>query len=1300
MKIESIIIKLLLTILCSSLLMACSAQKKTQANFKVVLGGITGLESFTTGGGMLYGVSDKGKRFAMRLDSLTGDSLTLNLENGTWNFNALAWDGDHDQVVNSTIPLTGKVFCGDIKGVRLIGSDVSLNISLSQVKCEKAEYSSSFNYSPTLKFQELKFKSCRNIIGGISLQSDTSCDNAVGAGTYSSIQVLMVPYENNIPQIENAIRGPCYGVTATTTSTLSAPVINAVAARYNIPTGTADSPFFTVIRGYYGSATCTDSEARGFFDRSYPNGLGTPNRSKSFVWDNSGTKTQQFFIDTFDPGICSGARATSNSNYAFGTVNSFWKGICNIDQLGLIKNASYISTGKSSNYILMKNINFYTGWSPGQSEPNIPNFPMVGEDLASASLDGAAFVGTFDGNGNSIVGLEIDYSTDSTTYSGFGFIRHLGAGGKVMNLNLLLPEIQSHNRNHSNIGSVVGKCVNGIISNVHVALGNVKGFQDIGGIVGNASNCTISKSTFEKGKVSGLLNVGGIAGSISSSILFQDKFSGTTMNETGSDYYCTNPNYFNESSCLGNGTWQVATKYGGVAGNCSGGSIDQVMTEGNINGVAYVGGLCGNHSSTTVTNSYSLANVRATGLDSTSSYVGGLFGAADWGSEQYTFHALGVVSGLSNDAGGLFGFNGAPRSPDADNLSLKSNIPAGITYANLRDSAYSGYTNFDKTNVWIFDDNGYDLPRLKWEKPRACNGKFATTFAGGDGSISAPYQICSAAQLAQVKSNFDTAKNFILLSNIDISTLANDQEAILIKTGNPTAEFNGTFNGNGFNINNLLLNNEVGDPVNGPLGLFSTISSLGKITNLNVWISTLNNDNPGAAYPTGTIAGLNKGIIEIVSTFGKFRNKGTNGSGGIVGRNDGMISGAESYVLMEGNSVFGGIAGYNYGGIIYSESNSSLYAVGPLASYVGGIVGKNINAGSVSFYDRFKKINRTFNGSIIESQFRGETNTMAYLIGTSLTRPFDYLGQIAGYNSGTILDSKADGFLNLGSGIVYKGEWDATTIDPTSGPDQIYIVNTAGTTSLGGISSWAIGDMLIRTSSGYAKIPSVSMPANLVTNTDFIYPLARAGLIVGKNDASGTITRTVANDHSQYSAPMASAKFSTTAGYDWGVNVGTISSNIILTQLNRPGTNITSLIAGITDVFIQSTNFAQALFLENASSASAGVIVTADHTGLAFSGDKITVGHNIETISAVSSNSITVANGSLTLGAPTPLILHIASGVIDLPYLTGLSFDVGSDRDLYKWVYQTSNRLPELSGPENFRHIDTQVQYYNIIKNY
>jgi len=84
----------------------------------------------------------------------------------------------------------------------------------------------------------------------------------------------------------------------------------------------------------------------------------------------------------------------------------------------------------------------------------------------------------------------------------------------------------------------------------------------------------------------------------------------------------------------------------------------------------------------------------------------------------------------------------------------------------------------------------------------------------------------------------------------------------------------------------------------------------------------------------------------------------------------------------------------------------------------------------------------------------------------------------------------------LGGSLSYQGTWNATTNNPTlanSNCDEagekgkFYIVSTAGITTLGGISSWAIGDWLMcNGTSGWSKVASTNAVTSVFGHTGAI----------------------------------------------------------------------------------------------------------------------------------------------------------------------------------------------------------------------
>ncbi|WP_170932523.1 InlB B-repeat-containing protein, partial [Belliella buryatensis] len=194
-------------------------------------------------------------------------------------------------------------------------------------------------------------------------------------------------------------------------------------------------------------------------------------------------------------------------------------------------------------------------------------------------------------------------------------------------------------------------------------------------------------------------------------------------------------------------------------------------------------------------------------------------------------------------------------------------------------------------------------------------------FAGGDGSLSDPYQISTPEQLNEVRNYLD--KNFILINDIDLTTYLSASGAgynngegwlpIGYNTSIPflSATFTGTLDGKGFTIQDLYINLKKGWNF---VGLFSKFGETTVIKNLNFKSINI--------------------ILDSTGTFGNF------GGGSLVGdaghsiiENVHVLSGK---LHLEGSAEnIGGIAGIAGGHIKRCSVNLDIKGI----FYAGGIVG-------------------------------------------------------------------------------------------------------------------------------------------------------------------------------------------------------------------------------------------------------------------------------------------------------------------------------------------------------------------------
>ena len=188
--------------------------------------------------------------------------------------------------------------------------------------------------------------------------------------------------------------------------------------------------------------------------------------------------------------------------------------------------------------------------------------------------------------------------------------------------------------------------------------------------------------------------------------------------------------------------------------------------------------------------------------------------------------------------------------------------------------------------------------------------------------------------------------------------------------------FTGSFNGRGYKIKNLYINNEKGD--------YTAFFGLnrGKIENLVLWECTVN----GNDY-VGAVVGYNYNGT-IIETYATGYVKGKAYVGGLVGYNEGRVIATHTNTLvMSGQSYAGGLVGYNTGYILNSYSTGEIVGVaivGGLAgsnkkiikntyskgnvtgtSYVGGLVGQNYSAKIINSYTSGFVIGEELTGGLI-----------------------------------------------------------------------------------------------------------------------------------------------------------------------------------------------------------------------------------------------------------------------------------------------------------------------------------------------
>ncbi len=291
----------------------------------------------------------------------------------------------------------------------------------------------------------------------------------------------------------------------------------------------------------------------------------------------------------------------------------------------------------------------------------------------------------------------------------------------------------------------------------------------------------------------------------------------------------------------------------------------------------------------------------------------------------------------------------------------------------------------------------------------------------GNGDPGNPYIITNCAELQSMGADATALTKSYQIGSSDIDCSATNISTVTDPNYNPSlynsgagfvvagsniTPFSGNFDGNNKKITNLFINRSGTNYV----GLFGSVSSIVTISNVGVEAvnitghndvgGLLGQNNGGTisnSYSTGSVSGDSQvgglvgasdaGTISNSYSTADINSTGTNGAfGGLVGRNQGILS--LSYATGSINATYyvGGLTGVNLGTIVNS------YAI-------GNVTGTNVssNVGGLSGYNE--------SGGIITNSY-----SVGSVVGVGV-----YVGGFMGQNNG---------------GTVNYSFWDTTVTDP------------------------------------------------------------------------------------------------------------------------------------------------------------------------------------------------------------------------------------------------------------------------------
>ncbi len=442
------------------------------------------------------------------------------------------------------------------------------------------------------------------------------------------------------------------------------------------------------------------------------------------------------------------------------------------------------------------------------------------------------------------------------------------------------------------------------------------------------------------------------------------------------------------------------TYAGGLAGEVTGGTVENCYVTSPVSGMQYVGGVIGYaQSGSRITNCFETGSV--TGY----SYVGGLSGVIYYGSASTSF-ASGRVTG-TEFAGGLFGSRGTGTTVTAcywdlqatGQTSATSSVKGGdgcFGKTTVEMKQMATFSGWDFASVWGIVE-GQSYPYLRFAPPPfrlnvtvlgpgsvtlnpaggvyaagtqvtltatpAAGAHFVGWTGGGTSDTTAlsisslvdgprsltanfqkNYEIRTLAELQAIATTGNLSGYYILMNDINASDTANWSDAGTTGTqgfwpiGTETVHFQGVFDGNGHKITGLTINRLAENYV----GLFASLGQGGEIRNL-----TLEGGSVTGNSSVGNLVGqISGGKIENCSTTGNVTGIGTYGNfiGGMVGYcNYGTVVNCAAAGQVTGKLYVGGLigsCGSHYGNRDYSSITDS-HATGVVLGNgcVGGLIG-------------------------------------------------------------------------------------------------------------------------------------------------------------------------------------------------------------------------------------------------------------------------------------------------------------------------------------------------------------------------
>ena len=288
-----------------------------------------------------------------------------------------------------------------------------------------------------------------------------------------------------------------------------------------------------------------------------------------------------------------------------------------------------------------------------------------------------------------------------------------------------------------------------------------------------------------------------------------------------------------------------------------------------------------------------------------------------------------------------------------------------------------------------------------------------TTFAGGSGLASDPFQVANSTQLQGISNVHCLGLAYVLTSNISLS-------GAWTPIGTDAAPFTGRFDGAGFTVSGLSISGATSAS-----GLFGVVrgasaSDTARIVNLRITGASIS----GQAQ-VGVLAGVAEfATISDVTVAGSV--SGTSQVGGLVGQlganaKGSTLSGSSSSAMVTATGVdAGGLIGYLFSGSSITSSSAS-GTVTTTQANVGGLVG--LADGGITSSSASGTVNSTINsgnanaGGLVGSSSSTITGSSANgAIDANVVNTAQNVGGLVGSSTGSISESYASGAVTATTG--------------------------------------------------------------------------------------------------------------------------------------------------------------------------------------------------------------------------------------------------------------------------------------------